>query len=167
MALTSDIVLEKIQGWLGQGFKGHEETYGMLCVQIAADDNIRLLELLYNDPITNMQFLTDLTGAHYPDRKGEEFEVIYHLHSLVNNYRLRIKCRLGLEDLHIKSATTLYSAANFMERETFDFFGIIFTGHPNLVRILNVDEMDYYPMRKEYPLEDQTRTDKEDEYFGR
>jgi NADH-quinone oxidoreductase subunit C len=54
-----------------------------------------------------------------------------------------------------------------MERETYDFYGIEFTDHPNLTRILNVDEMEYFPLRKEYPLEDATRTDKEDQYFGR
>ena len=54
-----------------------------------------------------------------------------------------------------------------MERETFDFFGIHFVGHPNLKRILNVDEMEYFPMRKEFPLEDQTRIDKDDAMFGR
>jgi NADH-quinone oxidoreductase subunit C len=54
-----------------------------------------------------------------------------------------------------------------MERETYDFFGIIFEGHPNLIRILNVDDMDYFPLRKEYPLEDQIRQDKVDEFFGR
>ena len=54
-----------------------------------------------------------------------------------------------------------------MERETYDFFGVNFVGHPNLKRILNVDEMDYFPMRKEFPLEDQTRIDKDDEMFGR
>jgi NADH-quinone oxidoreductase subunit C len=63
--------------------------------------------------------------------------------------------------------TSLYAAANWMERETFDFYGIIFTGHPNLRRILNADEMDYFPLRKEFPLEDATRSDKEDKYFGR
>jgi NADH-quinone oxidoreductase subunit C len=114
-----------------------------------------------------MSFLTDIAGAHYPDRKGQELEVIYHLHSLINNVRLRIKCSLPVEKPEINSVVALYSAANFMERETYDFYGIIFTGHPNLKRILNVDEMDYFPMRKEYPLEDQTRTDKEDKYFGR
>ena len=54
-----------------------------------------------------------------------------------------------------------------MERETYDFYGVNFVGHPNLIRILNVDEMDYFPMRKEFPLEDQTRIDKDDEMFGR
>ena len=67
----------------------------------------------------------------------------------------------------IATVTDLFAAANWQERETFDFYGIIFEGHPNLTRIMNVDEMDYFPLRKEYPLEDGTRTDKEDKYFGR
>ena len=67
----------------------------------------------------------------------------------------------------VYSATAIYASANFMERETYDFFGVNFLGHPNLIRILNVDEMDYFPMRKEFPLEDQSRVDKDDEMFGR
>ena len=63
--------------------------------------------------------------------------------------------------------TSLYASANWMERETYDFYGIIFDGHPDLRRILNMDEMEYFPLRKEYPLQDATRTDKEDKYFGR
>ena len=65
------------------------------------------------------------------------------------------------------TATKLFESANWMERETYDFYGINFVGHPNLIRILNVDDMDYHPMRKEYPLEDATRHDKIDEMFGR
>lgn len=68
---------------------------------------------------------------------------------------------------HAPTATGLWSSANWMERETYDFFGIIFEGHPNLKRILNVDEMTIFPLRKEYPLEDNTRKDKNDELFGR
>ena len=167
MALTSDILLEKIQAFLGADFISSEDTYGMLCVRVAASRNTDLLEFLSTDASLQMSFLTDITGAHYPDRKGQELEVVYHVHSLVNNVRLRIKCALPVENPEINSAVPLYSGANFMERETYDFYGIIFKGHPNLKRILNVDEMDYFPMRKEYPLEDQTRTDKEDKYFGR
>jgi NADH-quinone oxidoreductase subunit C len=74
---------------------------------------------------------------------------------------------MSAENPQIDSIESVFGAANWQERETFDFYGIEFLGHPNLKRILNVDEMDYFPMRKEYPLEDQTRTDKDDTYFGR
>ena len=78
-----------------------------------------------------------------------------------------IKVFLPVDDYHIPTASTIWNGANWMERETYDFFGINFIGHPNLIRILNVDEMDYFPMRKEYPMEDPTRRDKDDEMFGR
>jgi NADH-quinone oxidoreductase subunit C len=67
----------------------------------------------------------------------------------------------------VPTLTTIYAAANWMEREAFDFYGILFEGHPKLKRILNADDMDYFPMRKEYPLEDATRQDKIDALFGR
>ncbi len=167
MALTSDILLARVSDFLGADLISSNDSFGMLAIQVNPLRNIDLLQFLSTDPTIQMSFLTDICGAHYPDRKGGELEVIYHAHSLVNNVRLRMKFVLPIELPEIKSAVPLYAAANFMERETYDFYGIIFTGHPNLKRILNVDEMDYFPMRKEYPLEDQTRTDKEDDYFGR
>jgi NADH-quinone oxidoreductase subunit C len=167
MALTTETVLAKVGEFLGDGLISSNESFGMLAINVVASKNFELIEFLKLDPTLKMTFLTDLTGAHYPDKTGAEFEVVYHMHNLVDNYRLRIKCAIPLANPEIRSVVPLFSAANFMERETYDFFGIIFTGHPNLKRILNVDEMDYFPMRKEYPLEDGTRTDKEDKYFGR
>jgi NADH-quinone oxidoreductase subunit C len=67
----------------------------------------------------------------------------------------------------VATLTSVFQAANWMERETYDFYGVNFEGHPNLKRILNVDEMTIFPMRKEYPLEDQVRQDKNDTMFGR
>jgi NADH-quinone oxidoreductase subunit C len=67
----------------------------------------------------------------------------------------------------LPTAVTIWPAANWMERETYDFYGILFEGHPNLVRILNVEDMTVFPMRKDFPLEDQTREDKNDSMFGR
>ncbi|HNC30333.1 MAG TPA: NADH-quinone oxidoreductase subunit C, partial [Cyclobacteriaceae bacterium] len=67
----------------------------------------------------------------------------------------------------VPTLTNVFPAANWMERETYDFFGVIFEGHPNLIRILNVEEMTIFPLRKEYPLEDQTREDKNNDMFGR
>ena len=112
-------------------------------------------------------YLTDLTGSHYPDKENTEFQVVYHIHNLVQNVRFRLKVDLSQNDTHIPTVTDLFAGANWMERETFDFFGIIFDGHPNLTRILNVEDMDYHPMKKEYALEDETRTDKDDTFFGR
>ncbi|MEI6851827.1 MAG: NADH-quinone oxidoreductase subunit C, partial [Bacteroidota bacterium] len=110
--------------------------------------------------------LTDLCGIHYPDQELE-LGVIYHLHNLPENKRIRLKAFVSKEKPEINSIVEIFSGANWMERETFDFYGVIFLGHPNLIRILNVEYMDYHPMRKEYPLEDSTRSDKDDKFFGR
>jgi NADH-quinone oxidoreductase subunit C len=83
------------------------------------------------------------------------------------NNRIRVKTFFPISNPEIPSVTDIWLGANWMERETYDFFGVKFKGHPNLKRILNMDEMDIYPLRKEYPLEDQTREDKNDSMFGR
>ncbi len=143
------------------------DPYGMLTFESPKDMNLKVLQFLYDDPALRFQFLTDLTAVHYPDQKGRELAVVYHLHNLIDNIRIRYKVFTDIEKPEIFTATKLYAAANWMERETFDFYGVQFLGHPNLKRILNVDEMNYFPMRKEYPLEDQTRIDKDDAMFGR
>ncbi len=144
-----------------------QEPYGMLTFTAPKDLNLKVLQFLYDDPALRFQFLTDLQAVHYPDKKGAELAVVYHLHNLRDNLRIRFKVFTDIQTPDVYSATALYASANFMERETYDFFGVNFVGHPNLKRILNVDEMDYFPLRKEYPLEDQTRIDKDDEMFGR
>lgn len=104
---------------------------------------------------------------NYPDNIGAELVVVYHLHNFSENIRLRYSVSTSIDETAVFTASKLFESANWMERETYDFFGVNFIGHPNLKRILNVDEMDYFPLRKEYPLEDQTRIDKDDEMFGR
>ena len=86
---------------------------------------------------------------------------------MAENVRIRVKTYLPINNPEIQSITGLFASANWMERETFDFYGIIFKGHPNLKRILNVEYLDYFPLRKEYPLEDPTREDKDNRFFGR
>jgi NADH-quinone oxidoreductase subunit C len=124
-----------------------------------------LLKFLHDEPDLDFCFLTTLCGVHYPE--DNRFAVVYHLHSFTHNLRIRLKIYIPVDKPEALTATGVYSAANWMERETYDFYGIIFTGHPDLRRILNVDEMDYFPMRREYPLEDDTRDDKDDSMFGR
>lgn len=127
----------------------------------------RIVDLIvYIKEELGYQFLTDLCGIHYPDQELQ-LGVVYHLHNMQKNLRLRVKTFTTIEEPEIDTLTGIFSAANWMERETYDFYGIIFTNHPNLIRILNVEYLDYYPLRKEYPLEDQTRSDKDDRFFGR
>jgi len=167
MPLTNEIIEQKLVEHFGDQLTDFEVPYGLLSFVAPKDLNLKVMQFLYDDPELKFRFLTDLTAVHYPDKKGAELAVVYHLHNLVDNIRLRFKVFTDIAQPDVFTATSLYSAANWMERESYDFFGVNFVGHPNLKRILNVDEMDYFPMRKEYPLEDQTRIDKDDEMFGR
>jgi NADH-quinone oxidoreductase subunit C len=167
MVLNNEIIKQRLTDKFGDQLIDWQEPYGMLTFTSHKDINIKVLQFLYDDEILRFQFLTDLQAVHYPEKKGEELAVVYHLHNLIDNVRLRFKVFIDIAKPDVFTATSLYQSANFMERETYDFFGVNFIGHPNLIRILNVDEMDYFPMRKEFPLEDQTRIDKDDEMFGR
>ena len=167
MSLTNQVIKEKLTGKFGEQLTQWEEPYGMLTFTAPKDLNLKILQFLYDDEELKFRFLTDLQAVHYPDKKGSELAVVYHLHNLIDNVRIRFKVFTDINSPDVFSATALYQAANWMERETYDFYGINFKGHPNLIRILNVDEMDYFPMRKEFPVEEQTRVDKDDEMFGR
>ena len=144
-----------------------EETYNTLSFESDPSINIKLLQFLKEDERLQFTLLNDLCGAHFPDIKGNELAVFYHLKNIYNQILIRFVIRIDILHPSVFTATKVFESANWMERETFDFFGIEFVGHPNLKRILNVDEMDYFPLRKEYPLEDQTRLDKDDQMFGR
>lgn len=167
MALTNEIIKTRLTEKFGEQVTAFGEPYGMLTFEAPKELNLKVLNFLYDDPELKFRFLTDLTGVHYPANTGRELAVVYHLHNMTDNIRIRFKVFTGIGQPDVYTATGLFSAANWMERETYDFFGINFMGHPNLKRILNVEEMDYFPLRKEFPLEDQTRIDKDDEMFGR
>lgn len=164
--IANDEVLAKISAEFGDKVTSTGEPFGLLTLETGREDIMSLLAFLKNDPVLQFIYLTDLTAIHYPEQE-KSIGVIYHLHSLVNSIRLRIKVFMAHDDLHIPSATPLWNGANWMERETYDFFGVLFDGHPDLRRILNVDDMTVFPMRKEYPLEDPNRVDKKDYFFGR
>ncbi|WP_128548448.1 NADH-quinone oxidoreductase subunit C [Larkinella soli] len=167
--LTNEEVAKDLIRKFGEEVYDFDEPFGLLTLSTSREKLIPILQHLKDHAVYQINFLTDICAVHYPDdpNPAREFCVVYHLHSLVNNFRVRIKVFLAEADLHLPTAITLYASANWMERETYDFFGIIFDGHPNLIRILNMEDMDYFPMRKEYPLEDPTREDKIDALFGR
>ncbi|QEC40734.1 NADH-quinone oxidoreductase subunit C [Pseudobacter ginsenosidimutans] len=165
--LNNDYIKQRLTEKFGEQVTNFEEPFGMLTFEAPKEINLKVLQFLYDDEGLQFRFLTDLQAVHYPDNTGRELAVVYHLHNLQANVRIRFKVYTNISSPDVFSATALYAAANWMERETYDFFGVNFVGHPNLKRILNVDEMDYFPMRKEFPLEDQTRIDKDDDMFGR
>ena len=167
MRLSVETIKQELTDKFGDQVFGFDEPYGMFTFEAAKENNLKVLQFLYDDTDLKFTFLTDLCAVHYPDNKGKELVVVYQLHNLIDNVRIRFKVATDINTPDVFTASKLFSSANWMERETYDFFGVNFVGHPNLKRILNVDEMDYFPLRKEFPLEDQTRIDKDDEMFGR
>jgi len=159
-----NILIEELTGKFGNEIQGVEADADIPTLTVDVKGTKNLIAWLKEE--RGFIFLTDLCGIHYPEQENE-LGVIYHLHNLTANKRLRIKCFVSKKRPQVDSIVSLFAGANWMERETFDFYGIVFTGHPNLTRILNVEYMDYHPLRKEYPLEDATRTDKDDRFFGR
>jgi NADH-quinone oxidoreductase subunit C len=165
--LTNEYVKQRLTEKFGDEVAGFDEPYGMLTFEAPKELNLKVLNFLYDDEHLKFRFLTSLCAVHYPLFAGKELAVVYHLHNLADNIRIRFKVYTDVRQPDVYTATGLFSAANWLERETYDYYGVNFVGHPNLKRILNVDEMDYFPMRKEFPLEDQSRIDKDDEMFGR
>ena len=164
--LNNQQVIQSLTARFGERITVPTEPFGLLTFGTSVENISEVLDFLKKDTELKFNYLTDITGIHFPEQELS-IGVIYHLHSLSNNIRVRIKVFMDGNEPKIPTATTLWEGANWMERETYDFFGIIFEGHPNLVRILNVDEMTVFPMRREYPLEDPNRVDKKDYFFGR
>lgn len=164
--MTNKFVLEAITREFPESVISSSEPYGMLTIEIKKDDIKKVIHYL-KDSTLEFNFLTDICGIHYPDTLEKEIGVVYHLHNLMANFRLRLKIFMSRENIEVDSLVELYAGANWMERETYDFYGIKFKGHPDLRPILNMEDLGYHPMLKEYRLEDGTRTDKNDSMFGR
>ena len=162
---TNTEIIDLLGERFGEQLFDVTEPYGLLTFSTRKDKIITVLSFLKENGKINFNFLTDLTAVHYPEKN--QIAVVYHLHSMVSGIRVRLKVFLHENDPTIPTASTLWNSANWMERETYDFFGVRFEGHPDLRRILNMDDLGVFPMLKQYPLEDPNRVDKKDEYFGR
>jgi NADH-quinone oxidoreductase subunit C len=160
-------VQDKLKAQFGEGFISSEMVADYPVFVVKSEHICDVVRFLYNDEVLAFQYLTTLAAIHYPENKGQELAVMYQLHNLPKNLKIRLKIYFSTSNPVVPTITTVFSAANWMERQEYDFFGVIFTGHPNLKRILNMDEMTYHPLRKEYALEDGTREDKDDKMFGR
>lgn len=164
--MTNEFVLEAITREFPESVIASSEPYGMLTIEVKKEDLKKIVHYL-KDSSLEINFLTDVCGIHYPEFPEKEIGVVYHLHNMMTNFRLRLKIFMSRESIEVDSLVELYAGANWMERETYDFYGIKFKGHPDLRPILNMEDLGYHPMLKEYRLEDGTRTDKNDSMFGR
>jgi NADH-quinone oxidoreductase subunit C len=168
MALENKEIQDKLVETFGSDVFNFQQEKDIFSFVVNADKNTSVILFLKNDPELRFHFLTDLCGIHYPDNEvSSQFTVVYHLHNWYENKRIKIKVFINGDTPEIKSISNIFLSSNWMERETYDFYGINFIGHPQLKRILNMDEMISFPMRKEFPLEDSGRTDKDDRFFGR
>ena len=164
--ISNETLTKAIQDKFGDAVIAVETPYDFLTVTVKQDSIYQVLQFLKEEETLNFHFLTTACGLHYPE-SDKPFGMMYQLHNMPENTRIRIKCFTSEASPVFPTMTTLWPAANWMERETFDFFGFNFKGHPDLRRILNMDSLVGWPMRKEFPLEDPFRRDKDDKMFGR
>jgi NADH-quinone oxidoreductase subunit C len=126
--------------------------HGELTFFIRRERLIAVAEKLLHDPALRFEVFSGVSGVHLPREAGRELSAVYHLLSITYNRRVRLEVRAPDADPHIASLTEVYPGANWHERETWDFFGIVFDGHPALTRIQMPDDWLGHPQRKDYPL---------------
>ena len=125
---------------------------GEITFFIRRADLLETVRTLRNDPALRFEFCSGVSGVHYPDDTGRELHAVYHLLSMTHNRRIRLEVTCPDSDPHIPSVVAVYPTSDWHERETYDFFGIIFDGHPSLTRIQMPDDWPGHPQRKDYPL---------------
>ena len=132
----------------GKAVTGWSVAFGELSVDVRRDDVVAVMTKLRDD--FEFQQLTDVAGVDYPER-AERFDVVYHLLSLTKNLRLRVRVTTD-EQAPVPSVTGVYPAADWFEREAFDMYGMLFSGHPDLRRLLTDYGFQGYPLRKDFPM---------------
>jgi NADH-quinone oxidoreductase subunit C len=168
MALENTTIQDKLEATFSTSVSQFMQERDIFSFEVSAETITAVLLFLKNDPELRFHFLTDLCGVHYPKNDADrQIAIVYHLHNWYENKRIKIKAYVNGDKPEIKTVSSIFLTSNWMERETYDFYGVNFIGHPQLKRILNMDEMTSFPMRKEFPMEDGGRTDKDDRFFGR
>jgi len=124
-------------------------TFGELNVDVALPNIVGFVEFLKTDPTCRFSTLVDITAVDYPER-AKRFDVVYHFLSMYQNHRIRLRVGVREEEM-VPSVTGVHPSANWFEREVFDMFGILFSGHPDLRRILTDYGFRGYPLRKDFP----------------
>lgn len=128
------------------------EAFGELTAIVPREHILETCQYVKTDPEFQLDFLADICGADRGTEEEPRFEVSYHLFSTKQYHRLRLKVLLNENDTHLQTVTGVWRTANWHERETYDLFGVIFDGHPDLRRILLPDDWEGHALRKDFPL---------------
>jgi NADH-quinone oxidoreductase subunit C len=142
--------LSDVTATLGAQITGSHEAFGETTITVAAESIVEVLRKLRDDERTQMEILIDIAGVDYPQR-AQRFEVVYHLLSPRLNKRMRVKVAAG-EDTQVPSVIPVFPNADWYEREAYDMYGILFSGHPDLRRLLTDYGFQGHPLRKDFPL---------------
>ena len=143
-------LVKKLKAKFGEAIGEAVEFIGQLSVTVNKEQIVEICDYLKSDRESSFDYLSDLTCVHYPDRGEAPFEIVYNLFSIAENERVRLKVRTAEM---VDSVTGVWPAANWLEREVFDLFGVRFIGHPDLRRLLLPPDWEGYPLRKDFPLE--------------
>jgi NADH-quinone oxidoreductase subunit C len=125
---------------------------GEMTVHVRREHLLATVSQLRDDPQLRFEMCSGVSGVHYPEETGRELHAVYHLLSMTHNRRIRLEVSVPDADPHLPSVVSVYPTADWHERETYDFFGMIFDGHPALTRIEMPDDWPGHPQRKDYPL---------------
>jgi NADH-quinone oxidoreductase subunit C len=150
MSETLQALSTHLTGKFGDKIAKSEIAYGELTVTVAGEDIVEVVTFLRDDSACQFVSFVDVCGADYPSR-AKRFDVVYHLLSPKKNVRIRVKVMTD-EDTPVPSITGVYPGADWFERETYDLYGVLFSGHPDLRRLLTDYGFDGHPLRKDFPL---------------
>jgi NADH-quinone oxidoreductase subunit C len=144
--------LERILPELGDAIEHVVVDRGELTFHVRRQRLVEVMRALRDDPSLRFEMCMGVSGVHYPHETGRELHAVYPLVSVTHNRRVRVEVRAPDGDAHIPSIVSVYPSNDWHERETWDFFGIVFDGHPGLTRIEMPDDWPGHPQRKDYPL---------------
>lgn len=150
MSEVLNAVSQRVATLLGDKILNTAVAFGELTLTVGAQDIVAVMRTLKDDGETQFVSMIDICGADYPSRP-QRFEVVYHLLSPVKNLRIRVKLSAD-EDKMVPSVTGVFAGADWFEREAYDLYGILFSGHPELRRILTDYGFEGHPLRKDFPL---------------
>lgn len=147
--LVLDRLIEKFPDAVAHSHADHGDETAV----IHRERLFEVMRWLRDDDVTSFELMSDLTGVDYFGKKEPRFEVVYHLYSVTQNHRLRVKVEVDEEDPVVPSVMELWRSVYWMEREAWDLYGIRFEGHPDLRRVLLYEQFEGHPLRKDYEME--------------